>query len=42
MTIITKSMNKMNTNIVITIVTSIKNNGETKERGYKDYTDPRS
>ena len=31
-------MKKMNTNIIITIVASIKSNGDTKERGYKDYT----
>ena len=30
---ITKNMNKMNTNIVITIVATYKTNGDTKERG---------
>ena len=33
MNIITKNMNKMNTNIVITIVATYKTNGDTKERG---------
>ena len=42
MNIIAKNMNKMNTNIVITIELAYKSNGEAKERGYKDYTEPRS
>ena len=43
MNIITKNMNKMNTNIVITIVATIYKVMEIQKRdGYKDYTKPRS
>jgi hypothetical protein len=37
-----KNMNKMNKNIVMNIVASIKNNGDTMREGYKNYTEPRS
>jgi len=42
MNIIMKNINEININIIITIVASNKSNGVTKERGYKDYTKPRS
>ena len=40
--IIMKNMNKMNTEIVITIVTSIKIMEKQKREGYKVYTKLRS
>jgi hypothetical protein len=43
MNIVMKNINEVNTNVVITIVASTyKSNGDTIERGYNDYTKPRS
>ena len=42
MNIIMKNMNKINTEIVITIVTSIKIMEKQKREGYKVYTKPHS